>query len=119
MTNNTTDGKLDLIIKELRTQQKLIGKMNEELNGTQKDVKSLSREFKYQREDIKSLRKEMYGQFDSWDKKFFEFKSHIHDLIDSGFSSKAKAHDEEIEVLNLRTTEIRSDIDRLNNVVFA
>ena len=60
----------------------------------------------------------MYEQFDSWDKKFFDFKSQIHDLIDNGFSSKAKEHDEAIEILNVRTTEIRADIEKLNNVVF-
>lgn len=112
MTQKTTDQKIDLLIK-------LIDSQSNELKFIGREIKTLSIELKSQGAEIKELRKEMYDQFDKWDQKFFEFKSQIHDLIDSGFSAKAKAHDEEIEILNLRTSEIRIDIDRLNHVVFA
>ncbi len=100
----TVDEKFDLILQELRAQHT--------------EILNLQKEFILQRKDIKSLREEMYEQFDSWDQKFFEFKSQIHDLIDNGFSTKAKAHDEEIEILNIRTSELRSDVEKLNNFVF-
>lgn len=89
-TKKTPDQKLDLIMQMLESQQN----------------------------SIKDLKKETQDQFYGWDKKFFDFKSQIHDLIDNGFSSKAKEHDEAIEILNVRTTEIRGDIEKLNNAVF-
>jgi predicted nucleic acid-binding Zn-ribbon protein len=129
----TTDQKIDKLIKlidsqsnELKSLGKEIKTMSVELKsqGTElkshgKEINNLRTEFDAQRNDIKELRKIMYDEFDKWDQKFFEFKSQIHDLIDIGFSAKAKAHDEEIEILNLRTSEIRVDIERLNNFVFA
>ncbi|MDP1743489.1 MAG: hypothetical protein Q8L51_01740 [Candidatus Amesbacteria bacterium] len=133
MAKKTTDEKIDQLIK-------LIGSQGNELKSIGREIKTLSIELKSQGvqlksqgaeirshgaelkshgQEIKELRKTMYEEFDKWDQKFFEFKSQIHDLIDAGFSAKAKAHDEEIEILNVRTTEIRGDIERLNNFVFA
>ncbi len=97
MIKKTSDDKLDQILQKLDAQEKEMG---------------------YIRNAIGDMNKAMCAQFDSWDQKFFEFKSDIHNLIDYGFSSKAKTHDEEIDILNFRTTELREDVEKLNNVVF-
>jgi hypothetical protein len=51
------------------------------------------------------------------EKSLFTWKSEIHDLIDQGFTSKAKAHDEEITLLNLRTLETREKVDKLETIM--
>lgn len=66
----------------------------------------------------KDMKKSIENLSENWDQKFFELKSDIHNLIDYGFTSKAKAHDEEIDILNFRTSELRDNVDRLNTAVF-
>ncbi len=70
------------------------------------------------RTEIKDLKNETKRGFDNLDQKLEKWKSEIHDLIDEGFTSKAKAHDEEIGILNHRTAELRQNIDKLNVAVF-
>lgn len=128
----TTDEKIDFLIREMSVQNKLLVQLQKEfvlqrndIRGVKSEIVSVKSDMKNVKEEtmglkqsIRNLRKEMYEQFDSWDQKFFEFKSQIHDLIDNGFSSKAKEHNEAIEILNVRTTEIRQDVEKLNNAVF-
>lgn len=113
LKNNVGDLRKDVgsVRNDIKNVKLDIGSLKTDVTGLKVSTKSLG-------QDIRDLRKEMYEQFDSWDQKFFEFKSQIHDLIDNGFSSKAKEHDEAIEILNVRTTEIRANVEKLNNVVF-
>lgn len=68
--------------------------------------------------DVKTEVKHIGKKFDDLDQKLFNWKSEIHDLIDEGFTSKAKVHDEEISILNNRTVELRNNVDKLNVAVF-
>jgi hypothetical protein len=61
---------------------------------------------------------EMDKRFDSLDGKFFEWKSEIHDLIDAGFTSRARVLDDEVGVLNTRTTDLRERVTKLETAVF-
>jgi chromosome segregation ATPase len=139
MAKVTTDQKIDFLLKEMKAQNKALGLLQKEflsqrneirtlkndvssvksdVGSLKSDVKNIKNETVGLKQSIRDLRKEMYEQFDGWDKKFFDFKSQIHDLIDNGFSSKAREHNDAIEILNVRTTEIREDIEKLNNTVF-
>jgi predicted nuclease with TOPRIM domain len=61
---------------------------------------------------------EIGHRFDIMEEHFVKWKSEIHDLIDEGFTSKAKNLDEEVGVLNSRTIEIRQKVEKLESIVY-
>lgn len=73
-------------------------------------IKHLENRVKVVETDLGDFRSAMEKRFDDLDQKLFDWKSEIHDLIDEGFTSKAKAHDEEIGTLNVRVTRLEKPI---------
>lgn len=73
-------------------------------------VKHLENRVKVMETDLGDFRSAIEKRFDDLDQKLFDWKSEIHNLIDDGFTSKAKTHDEEIGTLNVRVTRLEKPI---------
>ena len=76
---------------------------------------SLERRYSYLLDEFKLLRKQINQQ----EQKFESWRSEIHDLIDLGFTTKAKNLDEEVDILNTRTADLRQRTEKLEDHVFA
>lgn len=71
--------------------------------------------------DILDLKKDnqlLNKRFDDLEDKLTVWRSEIHDLIDTGFTSKAKKLDEETDILNARTADLRYRTEKLEVKVF-
>ena len=91
-------------IKEVKTYVKL-----NSLN-----IRDLDRRLVRLSDDVKSL----HQRFDRQEQTFEKWRSEIHNLIDSGFTSKAKRLDDEVDILNVRTVDLRHRTEKLEKVVF-
>lgn len=67
---------------------------------------------------IKAMQTELVDFKDHLESSLDKWKSEIHNLIDSGFTSKAKVLDEEVGILNNRTIDLRNRTQKLEAAVF-
>lgn len=79
-----------------------------------KDNKLLNKRFDNLNYDFSHLNK----RFDDLEDKLTVWKSEIHNLIDSGFTSKAKQLNEKVGILNGRTSDLRIRTEKLEFAVF-
>jgi len=81
------------------------------------DIKGINKRFD---DNVSQIRQDMKGinkRFDDAEDNFIKWKSEIHDLIDIGFTSKAKILNEEVGVLNSRTADLRHRTEILEKTV--
>ena len=67
---------------------------------------------------IKIMQTELTDFKDSLETSLVHWKSDLHNLIDSGFTSKAKVLDEEVGILNNRTIDLRKRTEKLEKKIF-
>lgn len=82
-----------------------------------KEVRLQFKDVQLQFKDVQLQLHQIETKFDIQAEMFQQWKSEIHDLIDNGFTSKAKAHDEELDILNIRTADTRARLEKLEEVV--
>ncbi|HBC72604.1 MAG: hypothetical protein UX91_C0004G0016 [Candidatus Amesbacteria bacterium GW2011_GWB1_47_19] len=84
-----------------------------EFRETKLEVLSNSSHLKILDTRLKSLQVDFEDFQKNLESSLFKWRSEIHDLIDKGFSAKAKKLDGEVGVLNNRTTELRQRVEKL------
>ena len=96
--------------------------MCDQLDDLSWKITSISNKLRKHDDNFKIIRidlKELTKAFQKQDKKLEIWKSEIHNLIDKGFTSKAKKLDQEVGILNNRTVELRKKVSKLETSVFA
>jgi|SRR3989344_4772042 len=97
-------------IEEIQiTLKSIVKQVNLRFQRTDKQFIEIHNEFR-------NLRKEMNARFDTQETRFAKWKSEIHDLIDNGFTTPAKRHQDEIGILNTRTSGLRTRVENLETV---
>ena len=92
-------------------------------------IKSLVRQIntKFERQDkfnnevrseFRDLRKEMNRRFNGQEKKFFQWKSDLFTKIDTGYTKPIKNLQDEVGILNSRSSDTRHRVEKLEKIVY-